>query len=146
MRLSLCRQSGAVMAIAVAALSTVSAQDNWAKFRGPRSGVVSDDPALPVRWSVNSNVAWKFDVPGFPWGSPIVWGNYVFVTTVISDEPRPEIERDPKFVAQPHTGGETNQKPLSTPYRWVLYALDFETGRVRWERELRRGTPESTKH
>jgi len=147
MRLSLRRQSGAVAAIAVAALSTLNAQDNWAKFRGPKAGVVADDPALPVRWDLKSDVVWKFDVPGFSWGSPIVWGNYVFVTTVISDEPRPEIERDQQFVSQPHTGGETNQKALSTkPYRWVLYALDFDTGRVRWECELRRGTPETTKH
>ena len=28
----------------------------------------------------------------------------------------------------------------------MLYALDFQTGRLRWERELRRGTPVNAKH
>ena len=38
MRLSLRRQSGAVAAIAVAALATLNAQDNWTKFRGQGLG------------------------------------------------------------------------------------------------------------
>ena len=121
-------QVGAVAIAAITMLSTVSAQDNWPQFRGPRAGVANDNPALPVRWT-DANVAWKFDVPGFAWGSPIVWGDYVFVTTVISDEPRPSPDKDPNLVAQPHTGGATGQKPLPSPYRWVLYALDFKTGK-----------------
>ena len=143
------RQCGAVSAVAFVALvvvATLHAQENWPNFRGPRAGVASDNPALPVRWSPNSNAVWKYDVPGFAWGSPIVWGDYVFVTSVISDEPRPEPDRNPNSTSQPHTGGTVNQKPLSTPYRWVLYALDFETGRLRWECELRRGTPINAKH
>jgi outer membrane protein assembly factor BamB len=147
------RQS-VLLAIAILlALSPTAAQqpaarssDNWPKFRGPRAGVAADDPALPIKWSADANTVWKFDVPGFSWGSPIVWGNTVFVSTVISDEPRPLPERDPKMVAAPHTGGEVNQKPLSTPYRWVLYAIDFQTGMLKWERELRRGLPTLNKH
>jgi outer membrane protein assembly factor BamB len=138
-------QVGAVAIAAITMLSTVSAQDNWPQFRGPRAGVANDNPALPVRWN-DANVAWKFDVPGFAWGSPIVWGDYVFVTTVISDEPRPSPDKDPNLVAQPHTGGVTGQKALPSPYRWVLYALDFKTGKPRWERELHKGIPTLTKH
>ncbi len=139
-------QCAAVSVAALAALTTLYAQENWPKFRGPGAGVVGDSPALPVRWSADSNTVWKFDVPGFAWGSPIVWGDFVFVTTVISDEPRPQPDLNPNSTMQPHTGGTTGQKPLSTPYRWVLYALDFQTGRLRWERELHRGTPVNDKH
>ena len=133
-------------AVTVAMLTSVSASDNWPKFRGPDSGAVGDDPALPDKWSASENVAWKIGVPGFSWGSPIVWGDDIFITTVVSEEPRPTPDLDPKMVANPHTGGEMKQKPLSSPYRWVLYAIDFKTGRIRWERELRRGIPEETKH
>jgi outer membrane protein assembly factor BamB len=136
----------AVVALVVAALSTVSAHDNWPKFRGPNAGVVSDDPALPDTWSTTKNVMWKFDVPGFAWGSPIVWGDDVLVTTVISDEPRPTPDLDPKAVANPHTGGEMKQKPLPKPYTWRLYDIDFRTGKLRWQRELHQGIPEDTKH
>ena len=125
---------------------TPASEDNWPRFRGPDAGVVDDDPALPERWSTTENVTWKVDLPGAAWGSPIVWGDQVFVTTVISDEPRPEPDLDPRAVQNPHTGGLLKQEPLSTPYRWVLYAIDFDTGAVDWERELRQGIPEGTKH
>lgn len=37
---------------------------------------------LPDRWSAEENIAWKRDVPGRGWSSPIVWGSRVFLTTV----------------------------------------------------------------
>jgi outer membrane protein assembly factor BamB len=132
--------------VAAATLTSVAAEDNWPKFRGLAAGAVGDDPALPDTWSTTENVAWKLDVPGFSWGSPIVWGDDIFITTVISDEARPTPELDPKLVENPHTGGEGKQKPLAAPYRWVLYAVDFKTGKIRWQRELRQGIPEETKH
>ena len=132
--------------ILTALTMVVSASDNWPKFRGPNAGVVSDDPRLPETWSPTTNVAWRLPIPGFAWSSPIVWGDSVFVTTVISDEPRPTPDLDPNAVANPHTGGTTGQKPQPKPYRWVLYAVDVKTGKVRWERELHQGIPESTKH
>ena len=139
------------LAIAIAASITVRGQvpasdDSWPKFRGGNAGVVSDDPALPESWSTTENVAWKVGVPGSAWSSPIVWGDDVFVTTVISDAPRPTLDLNPESVLNPHTGGRMKQPPLSTPYRWVLYAIDFHTGAIRWERELHQGIPVETKH
>ena len=52
----------------------------------------------------------------------------------------------PEARDNPHTGGVMKQKPLASSYRWVLYAVDFNTGTVRWERELRQGIPGGTKH
>lgn len=127
-------------------IADLSAADNWPNFRGPNAGLVPDNPALPEEWSPDRNVAWKIDVPGFAWGSPVAWGETIFITTVISAEPRPTPDLDPKSVANPHTGGEGKQKALDSEYRWVLYGIDFKTGRIRWERELRRGLPADTKH
>ena len=66
-------------------LTVVSAADNWPHFR-PNAGVVADDPLLPDTWGTKENVAWKVAVPGLGWGSPIVWGEHVFVTSVIGDD------------------------------------------------------------
>ena len=98
------------LAIAIAASITVRGQvpasdDSWPKFRGGNAGVVSDDPALPESWSTTENVAWKVGVPGSAWSSPIVWGDDVFVTTVISDAPRPTLDLNPESGLNPHTGG-----------------------------------------
>src|ERR1051325_3391735 len=56
----------------------------WPQFRGPAGRATSTLDTLPTTWSTTMNVAWKTDVPGRGWSSPIVWGDQVFVTTAIS--------------------------------------------------------------
>ena len=34
----------------------------------------------------------------------------------------------------------------SAPHRWVVYDIDFKTGRIRWEREVRTGVPAKSRH
>src|SRR5262249_31076957 len=63
---------------------SVSDNDQWPQFRGPQSIGVVEDPQLPDKWSATENVAWKTDIPGLGWSSPIVWGDKIFVTSVIS--------------------------------------------------------------
>jgi outer membrane protein assembly factor BamB len=66
---------------------TVSAQtpENWARFRGPNGQGVSTATGFPVRWSAEENIAWKADIPGEGWSSPIVWNNHIFLTTATED-------------------------------------------------------------
>src|SRR5262245_34172804 len=63
--------------------STILAQDNWPQFRGADSLGVSTHSNLPERWSATENVAWKTDVPGRGWSSPIVWRDKIFLTTCV---------------------------------------------------------------
>ena len=131
---------------------TTDTDDNWPKFRGPSAGVVTDDPALPETWSRTENVVWNVEVPGQGWSSPIVWGDLVFVTSVISDEPRQQPGRDvipePGQEGAPVTSvdGIVSTKPLASPYTWMLYAFDFDTGQIQWECALRTGLPSNPKH
>src|SRR5262245_194421 len=61
-------------------------QDNWPRFRGPHAdGVAADNPRLPDAWNKKDNVKWVADVPGWGLSCPIVWGDKVFLTTVVSD-------------------------------------------------------------
>lgn len=55
--------------------------DNWTRFRGPNGQGVSAETNLPLKWSADTNVAWKTPIPGTGWSSPIVFGNRVFLTT-----------------------------------------------------------------
>src|SRR4051812_14157022 len=57
--------------------------ENWPKFRGPTGQGLSSETAVPVTWSVTQNVAWKADIAGEGWSSPIVWGDKVFVTAAL---------------------------------------------------------------
>ena len=60
------------------------ADTNWPKFRGEDSRGISDGYPLPEKWSSTENVEWKTDIPGRGWSSPIVWGNKIFLTTVVN--------------------------------------------------------------
>ncbi|QDT70510.1 outer membrane biogenesis protein BamB [Planctomycetes bacterium MalM25] len=71
----------ALAAIVLIALSDGSADAaDWARFRGPNGTGVSPDPAPPVTWGNNTNLAWKIELPGPGSSSPIVVGDRVLVT------------------------------------------------------------------
>lgn len=110
----------------------------WPQFRGAMSDGVADDPSLPDSWSQTENVSWKTPIPGVGWSSPIVWGDRIFLTSVASTK---EIEPPKKGL---YFGGE---RALPTDeHRWLVYAVDFKSGKILWEREVFRGVPQSQRH
>ena len=72
------------LAVAIVASSSLLAAQEWPRFRGNEAGVAADDPALPDTWSPTENVAWTRPIPGIGWSSPVVWGDHVFVTSVVN--------------------------------------------------------------
>jgi outer membrane protein assembly factor BamB len=107
--------------------------DRWPQFRGPGSAGVSTQPGLPQQWDQKKNVAWEADVPGRGWSSPIVWGDRVFVTAVLNEfTPKPR----PGLYIQDNQG-----KIPKGEHRWVVYCLDFNTGKILWQRTAAEGTP-----
>ena len=40
---------------------------------------------LPITWSADDKVAWKTSIPGEGWSSPIVYKQYVFLTTATEE-------------------------------------------------------------
>ena len=59
--------------------------ENWTRFRGPNGQGISKATGLPVSWSAEENIAWKIDIPGEGWSSPIVWNDHIFLTTATED-------------------------------------------------------------
>src|ERR1700683_2799858 len=123
------------LSIASHAADSADIKKQWPQFRGPGSTGVADDPALPDQWSQTENVAWKTAIPGVGWSSPIIWGDRIFVTTVISSA---EVEKPKKGL---YFGGE--RKAPTDEHRWMGYAVDFATGKIVWERGAHRGVPGS---
>lgn len=122
------------------AASTLAEQgpDHWPQFRGPGGRGVADGSGLPDRWSASENIAWKTDLPGLGWSSPVVWGQKVFVTTVVKLGQREEPRKGLYF------GGERPQPQEA--HEWKVYCLDLETGRVLWDRVLHKAVPQSAIH
>ena len=124
--------TSAVAASTFAAAPQQAPQD-WTQFRGPDSMGVAEDPRLPERWSSTENVAWVTEIPGRGWSSPIVVGDIVVVTSVISSVEEESARGGLYF------GGE---RPAPTDrHQWVVVAVDWATGAVRWTAEVHSGTP-----
>jgi outer membrane protein assembly factor BamB len=136
--------------IALASLAAVPiTAENWPRFRGLQAGLAADHPSLPVTWSRTQNVVWKLDVPGRSWSSPVVWDDHVFVTTVVNvRDPVQALKPVPDYRGRSWNGplDETSIATTTDTHRWMLYAVDFKTGRIRWERVLHEAVPSQPVH
>lgn len=115
------------------------ADEQWPQFRGPDAKGVSEGSDLPIRWSETENVMWNTEIPGLGWSSPIVWNDSIYLTSVVSGEP----------VEEPLGGlyrGRETWLPSTAEHRWLVYALDVETGAIRWAREVHSGVPTHGHH
>ena len=119
--------------------SDAFAADHWPQFRGPGAAGVSTNAALPDQWSTTENVAWKTDVAGRAWSSPIVWGNRIFLTTVVN---LGESEPPKKGL---YFGGN-RPEPSKSEHLWKVLCLDLETGKMQWEKIVHRGAPTTAIH
>ncbi len=56
---------------------------NWPQFRGPEGTGVAVFTNAPTSWNVavGEGVIWKTDLPGADVNSPVVWDNFVFLST-----------------------------------------------------------------
>ena len=57
------------------------APEQWSRFRGPNGQGVSTATGLPTQWSDTENIAWKKAIPGEGWSSPVIWNDYIFLTS-----------------------------------------------------------------
>jgi hypothetical protein len=131
------RRVAAFGLIAITAAPAVVSAQNWPQFRGTMAGVGVDHPDLPDTWSTSDNVAWVAEIPGIGWSSPIVWGDHIFLTSVVNTG-----QQDP-----PKPGFYLGDWPASSaPHRWMVYDIDVVSGKVRWTKEVSSLPPGRAKH
>jgi outer membrane protein assembly factor BamB len=146
---------------AFAAAAAPKPEETWPGFRGhAMSGIAPG--AAPETWSATENVRWKIAVPGQGWSSPIVWGDTVFITSGISGkpfkQPTPGLYGN-DYIAELQSQGLSDEEVMrrvrardnetpdeSDDIRYMVYAIDAATGRIKWEREAHRGKPSGGRH
>jgi hypothetical protein len=84
------------------------AAQNWPGWRGDGLGI-SPEKNLSLKWSENEGVMWKTPIPGAGHLSPIVWGNRVFVTTAVAEDPSVETFKGSVFM-----GGDRSKRSSVT--------------------------------
>ena len=129
-----------VLLFAVAGLRSAGPVPQWPSFRGPSAAGVADDARLPARWDVKSgaNIRWAIELPGLAHSSPIVWGSQIFVTTAVSSQGGATFK--------PGLYGEGTASEDRSVHRWVVLAIDRDTGRVAWQRTAYEGVPREKRH
>jgi outer membrane protein assembly factor BamB len=117
------------------------ARGSWPSFRGHQASGVADGQDLPDTWNgpKGEHILWRTRISGLAHSSPIVWGNRIFVTTAVSS-------RNPNASFKPGLYGDGDASDDRSPHRWILYALDKQTGEVLWERVAFEGEPRDKRH
>ena len=107
----------------------------WARWRGPLNTGVSPTANPPLAWSETQNIRWKVEIPGRGFASPVVWGDRIFVTTAVPADVAGDAQHAPR-------GGEAARRV----HRFVVMAIDRETGRTIWERVAHEQEPHEAGH
>jgi outer membrane protein assembly factor BamB len=113
---------------------------DWPSFRGREASGISEKQNLPDTWnpSTGENILWRTPIPGLAHSSPIVWGDTIFVTSAISERANATFK--------PGLYGDGDASDDRSPQRWMLYAIDKRSGKIRWERIAAQGAPRNKRH
>lgn len=116
MRTTLLRLTLLCSALVVTVVVLPARGSDWPRYRGPNGTGIAEDKDVPVEFSDTRNVIWKVKVPGLGNGSPIVWGDRLFIQSSSDD-------------------GKNR----------LLLCFDVLTGKERWNRSLA-SSPTSKRH
>jgi len=127
-------------AVACAGGGEAPARSPWPAFRGPQASGIADGQNPPVEWDAASghNVQWKTAIPGLGHSSPVVWGDRIFLTTAVSE--------DPDFVFRIGMDPTIDRRTDRSRQAWRVYALDRDSGEVVWMDEPLSRPPTIPRH
>ena len=125
--------------------STLSAQ-NWPAFRGENASGLGDGQDPPITWDATTsrNILWKTPIAGLGHGSPIVWGEKLFIVTSINSARNDDFPTGRQY-QRPFSGGQDLIEEMSK-HSWKLYCLNKRTGKILWERTASEGIPKVKRH
>jgi outer membrane protein assembly factor BamB len=126
----------AMMALLSSATAQTPAVERfWGQWRGPSATGVSSTADPPLEWSETRNVRWKVEIPGRGSGSPVVWGDRVYLMTAIPVGLAGDAAHAPR-------GGIRDR----IPHKFVVMALNRSDGKVAWERTVKEEAPHEGSH
>ena len=116
-----------------------TAAGTWGQWRGPLGTGVAPGSNPPTRWSETENVRFRTPLPGAGYGTPVIWGDRIFLTAAVPVGP--VLDPVPDDAPGAHDNAAVRQV-----HRFVALAVDRESGEVVWERMLHEQLPHAGYH
>ena len=117
-------------------------QEHWPHWRGPqKTGVAAS--AAPVKWTESQGVAWKLDIPGRGFSTPVTWGEKLFLTTAI---PQGAPTTPSAGGARPGGRGAGGGAGPMVDHKFQVMCLERRSGKVLWEQTAKMATPHEGYH
>lgn len=117
--------------------------ENWPRLRGPNGSGVSDGLNFPAEWG-DSDFRWQIDLPGIGHGSPVVWGDRIFL--LAASEPPPPAPRKGKGKgksrnkeAKPAKSAEKAAPAAALPAKpqhWTPMCISTKDGSILWQQDI----------
>ena len=115
--------------------------ENWPQWRGPLATGTAPHGDPPLVWNEDEgkNIRWKTKIPGRGHSTPIVWDDFIFLTTAIAyGEPLP-----PRPSTAP---GNHDNLPVTHRHRFLALAVSRSSGKILWQKTLREALPDEQGH
>jgi outer membrane protein assembly factor BamB len=117
------------------------AGQNWPQWRGPEGNGLSRATNLPATWSLEKNIVWKTPLPSWSGGTPIIWGDRIFVTSPSKPAANNPDAQTPGQGAGRQgfgRGGYGGERDPGGP-ALLLICIARKDGTLLWQRELDQG-------
>jgi outer membrane protein assembly factor BamB len=113
------RNVRAVIALLAFAGAALAGETEWPQFRGPMGQGISSAVNVPIEWNADSHIAWKVELPGHGWSSPVLSRGRLYLTAAVPDAG-------------------------STDLTLHTLCLDSKDGKILWDTEVFRPDPSLT--
>lgn len=117
----------------------ISQETSWPQWRGPTGNGVAVNANPPTEWGPKKNIRWRTALPGRGHGTPIVWKDFVFVTTAVPTG----IKLVPKTSGRP---GAHDNLAVDSEHRFAVIAIHRNDGKVMWEKTVHKTIPHEGGH
>ncbi len=129
----------ALVLIVLTSVGVARAQENWPQWRGPDANGVGSATNLPTTWTTTENVIWKTELPSWSGGTPIIWGDQIFVTSPSQSEVKPKPEPEPQQQQNQRSRRRRGSGRDPGGQNLLLICISKKDGAVLWQRELDTG-------
>lgn len=120
--------------------SQIPYNQQWPSFRGPYGLGYIEKSKPPTTWNAETgeHIKWKTEIPGLGHSCPVIWDNFLFVTTAVNTTKSESLKVG--------LYGDIDEANDSAVHEFKVYCLDKNSGNILWERLAHKGIPKSKRH